>query len=205
MGKLAKAALAASLVSNAAYTLVDLSGLDPEDRKAIENDAANGGRTYGVRVVEEAVFGGARSPLYGVYKDGPDAERWAAAKKEYGLGSTEVEDASVLPGGLGVDPRREAALREAAAQRAAAEADAIRAGEEAAIREITGESGDDTHAGHSTADARARMEPTANIVDTTLSQDASNEAANAGPADEADKDGNTQEQPRSTRRSRTPR
>lgn len=203
MGKLAQSALAAAVVSNAAYTLVDLSGLDPEDRKAIEDDAANGAGLFGIRVVEEVVYGGARAPLYGYYKDGPEGERWAKAKKEYGIGADDAEDAEVRgnAGGIGTDARREAALRQAAAQRAEAEAAALRAGEDAAVREVTGET--DGEAAQRAVDSRARMEPTSNIVDATLAPNATNEAANAGPSENTDKDGNTK--PASKSKSKTPR
>lgn len=127
------------LLSAAAYTLVDLNDLEDELRLDIIEDASMGGGRYGIRVVEEAVNGAARAPIYGYYNDGPDAERWAAAKEELGLGSTEIDDAAVVPIGDVVDPQREAALREAAAQAVEAEADRIRAGEEADLAEILGE------------------------------------------------------------------
>lgn len=184
MGKLAQAAKAGNVLSAAAYNLVDFSGLDDEDRKAIEEDALNGGRVYGVRVVEESVNGGARAPLFGVYKDGPDAERWEKSKKEYGLASTEADDAEVRAGAsfLVGDPRREAALREAAAQQAEAEAAAIRAGEEEAVRAITKEDGETPQPA---VDRRAASEPTANIVDTTLARNAENEASTAEEQEES--------------------
>jgi hypothetical protein len=154
--------------SAAAYSLVDLSDLDPELRDDIILDASEGGGLYGIRVVEESVNGAARAPIYGVYKDGPDAERWEKAKKTLGISGETVDDSEVYAGaGVVVDPRREAALREAAAQRAAATADAIRAGEDVELEAI---------AGAAPAGSRAALDHTANIVDTTLAADATNEA-----------------------------
>lgn len=161
-----------------AYTLLDISELDEELRKDIIEDARAGGGLYGVRVVEESIFGGASAPIYGVYKDGPDADRWAKAKKELGISGSEIADGDVVAGAGAVeitDPRREAALREQAAQRVEAEAARIRAGEDAEVARITGEEVDNT-AG---VDAQSRMEPRANTTDPTLDPNAENEAANA--------------------------
>jgi hypothetical protein len=166
--------------SAAAYSLVDLSDLDPELRDDIILDASEGGGLYGIRVVEESVNGAARAPIYGVYKDGPDAERWANAKKKLGISGEDVDDAEVYAtAGVVVDPRREAALREAAAQRAAATADAIRAGEDADVNAITGAAPAGTPA--------PRWDHTANIVDTTLAADATNEAHDPEAAAAAEK------------------
>jgi hypothetical protein len=142
-----------------AYTLVDLTELDPELRKDIILDASEGGGIYGVRVVEESVNGAARAPIYGVYNDGPDADRWTSAKDKLGISGEQVDDSTVYAGaGVEVtDPRREAALREAAAQAANADADAIRAGERDAVAAITGD--DDTDA------AARRGRPTGNVPD----------------------------------------
>lgn len=165
--------------SKAAYTLVDLSDLHPETRKDIIRDAYEGAGLYGVRVVEESVNGGARAPIFGVYNDGEDAERWTAAKKELKLGSSEVDDDTVITGDVDVnDPRREAAIREAAAQAANAEADAIRAGEAEAIASIVGDdadAGDERQPPNRSAQRTGATDghPT-NIVDATLSEDAEN-------------------------------
>lgn len=141
------------VTSKAAYALVDLSELHEETRKDIIADALEGGGTYGIRVVEEAINGAARAPLFGVYLDGPDAEKWANAKKELGLGVVELKEGE-RPGDIveTLDPRRETALREAAAQAANAQADKIRAGEAEAIAAIVGEENEATKAG-SAADA----------------------------------------------------
>jgi len=166
--------------AGAAYTLVDLSDLHEETRKDIIEDAYAGGGVYGVRVVEESVNGAARAPLFGVYKMGQDASRWEDAKKELGLGSTEVGDDEVTPyvDVEVVDPRREAALREAAAQRAYAEGDRIRSGEAEAIRDIVGEDADEGRTAHTPNASAHRTGATdghpTNIVDTTLDEDAEN-------------------------------
>src|SRR6478736_4440190 len=64
--------------SKAAYTLVDLSELDPEVRREILEDAEGGGGVYGIRVVDE--------------------HKWEAAKEEFGITSTVVteEDEAAL-------------------------------------------------------------------------------------------------------------
>lgn len=177
--------------SKAAYTLVDLSALHEETRKDILADALEGGGTYGIRVVEESVNGGARAPIFGVYNEGPDADKWTEAKKELGLDGTEIPDGEVRPLDIEItDPRREAALREAAAQRAAGEADRIRAGETEALREIVGDDADEGRESPtpnmSANRSGATDGHTTNIVDSTLSQDAENEAGNAKSADEAE-------------------
>jgi hypothetical protein len=179
MGKLAKHANTTRR-STAAYTLLDLSDLDDDDRKAIIEDANAGGGAYGIRVVEHSVNGGATAPIYGVYKTGPDADRWAETKKKFNLGSTEVDDSTVIAG-VGVevdDPRREAALREAAAQTAEAEADRIRAGEAEAVRTITGNEDDDANRDRTVGRPTGGDHPQ-NIVDPELAPDAENEAATA--------------------------
>lgn len=168
--------------TRAAYTLVDLSDLDIDLQKDIIEDANAGGGEYGIRVVEEVVNGGARAPIYGYYKEGPDAERWAAAKTELGISGSEIADGDVAGAAVAVvDPRREAAIREAAAQNAEAEADRIRAGESEALRAITGDD-DEVDTGR----PRTRSGPSGatdghatNIVDSTLDPNATNEAADA--------------------------
>ena len=164
---------------SAAYTLVDLSDLHKETRDDIIADAREGGGVYGVRVVEESVNGGARAPIYGVYNNGPDAERWADAKKKLGLGSTEVDDSAVYAGASVevTDPRKEAALREAAAQKAEQDAEAIRSAENRGVRQITGEDEDDDEADTRPLTA-ARLDHPANIVDPDAI-DAENEVSNA--------------------------
>lgn len=164
--------------SKAAYTLVDLSDLDEELRKDIILDASEGGGIYGVRVVEEAVNGGARAPIYGVYNDGPDAERWAAAKDKLGLSGEQVDDSEIYQGaGVEVtDPRREAALRQAAAEQATGEAERLRSAERTEVAAITGDDDDDAAARRTPA-----LDHPANIVDPDAI-DADNEASNI-PAD----------------------
>jgi hypothetical protein len=169
--------------SKAAYTLVDLSSLDDDDlRKDIIEDASAGGGRYGIQVVEESVNGGARAPIFGVYNDGPYADRWAKAKEDLGIGSTEVDDAEAYAAaGVEVtDPRRAAAMREAAAQRAEAEADRIRSGEADAVRDVTGDEDDDlaTRRDRNLSGTTGGDHPQ-NIVDPGLARDAENEAANA--------------------------
>lgn len=156
--------------SAAAYTLVDLNSLeDDELRKDIIDDATTGGGSrYGIRVVEESVNGGARAPIFGVYKEGPDADRWNEAKKELGLSSSEVDDGDIAPVTIEItDARREAAVRAQAEAAARNKAAREREAEDQEVAAITGET--DTDA------ARARAEPTANIVDETLDPDATNE------------------------------
>jgi hypothetical protein len=168
--------------SAAAYTLIDISGLPKELQDEIVQDAAAGGADYGVRVVEESVNGAARAPLYGVYK-GEDEERWTEAKKELGISASKVDDADVsAASGPDADPRREAALREAAAQRAAAEADRIRASEDAEVVAVTGTD-----------------HPT-NIVDTGLSEDAENRVEDA-----ENQEGGHADRPAKASKSKTPR
>jgi hypothetical protein len=160
--------------SRAAYKLVDLSDLHPETRKDIIQDAGEGGGVYGIRVVEESINGGARAPIYGYYIDGPDAERWADAKKQLGLDADEVDDSTVYGQSIEVDdPEREALLREQAEEQANAEAAAHDAAEEAEISAITGDGEDEVP---------ARVPPlshSANRVDETLAADATNEAGDA--------------------------
>jgi hypothetical protein len=157
-----------------AYTLIDISGLPKDVQRDIIDDANAGGGEYGVRVVEEMVNGGARAPIYGVYK-GEEAERWAAAKKDLGISAEEIDDKEVQGAASfdDSDPRRQAALREAAAQRAAAEADRIRASENREVEAITGSDG--ATDGHAT-----------NIVDTTLDSEATNEVSDLDDEDEAE-------------------
>lgn len=167
--------------SAAAYSLLDLSELDEDLRKDIIEDAHAGGGVYGIRVVEESVNGPARAPIYGVYKEGPDADRWSDAKKELGISGSEIDDSEVYAGvgsRLVPDERREALLREQAAQRAEAEADAIRSGERAAVEEIAGEGSADLRI-PAPAPSIARMDHPINQVDPTLDPNATNEAANA--------------------------
>lgn len=176
--------LSRNISTAAAYTLVDLGSLeDDELRKDIIEDANAGGGNYGIRVVEEVVNGGARAPLYGYYRDGPDADKWNAAKKELGLSATDVDDSTVAAGagGLPVDPRREAALREQAAQTAEAEADRIRAGEDAEVLAVTGET-DSASTVRGGADSATDSHPT-NIVDSTLDPDATNRVEDADAAE----------------------
>lgn len=164
--------------SKAAYTLVDLSDLDDELRKDIILDASEGGGIYGVRVVEEAVNGGARAPIYGVYNDGPDADRWAKAKDKLGISGEQVDDSEVYTGaGVEVfDPRKEAALRQAAAEKALGDAEALRSAERDEVAAITGDTDEDA-----TARRVPNLDHTANIVDPGAI-DAENEASNI-PAD----------------------
>jgi hypothetical protein len=149
--------------SKAAYTLVDLSGLDDELRKDIILDATEGGGIYGIRVVEESVNGGARAPIYGVYNEGPDADRWADAKEKLGISGEEVDDSEVYSGaGLEVtDPRKAAALREGARLKAAEEAENLRTAEDSEVAEITGD--EDGVARQSSQPTP--LDHTANIVD----------------------------------------
>lgn len=170
--------------STAAYTLVDLSDLHPDLRKDIIEDAHEGGGTYGIRVVEESVNGPARAPIYGYYNDGPDAERWANAKKEVGIEGAEIPDDEVYnaSGASGIevtDPAREAALRQQAEERAAAEAAAARSAEDAEVSAITGDTdGEDN--GNADRSVRVPLQSHhANIVDETLAADATNEAGDA--------------------------
>ena len=119
--------------SAAAYKLVDLSSLHKTTRKDILEDALAGGGLYGIRVVEEHVNGAARAPVYGVYNDGPDADKWATAKQELDIDGAAVEIH---------DPKREGALRGAAQGKAAAEATRVRKKEAEAVGAIVGD-GDD--------------------------------------------------------------
>lgn len=159
----------------AAYTLVDISELPDEIRDDIIEDANAGGGQYGIRVVEESVNGGARAPIYGYYRDGEDAERWTKAKKKFNLSAAEVDDGDVVGAGVDItDPRREAAIREGAAQRAEQQADRIRAGEDAEVEAITGDKLGVRAGADSATDGHAQ-----NIVDTTLDPNSTNEAADA--------------------------
>lgn len=151
--------------SKAAYTLVDLSDLDEDLRKDIMRDAVEGGGIYGIRVVEESVNGGARAPIYGVYNDGPDADRWNTAKQKLDIEGDEVDDSSVYSGaGVEVtDPRKEAALREGAAIKAEQEARRLRAAEVDEVTAITGDTDEETAARRSSAPPP--LDHPANIVD----------------------------------------
>lgn len=122
----------------AAYTLVDLSDVEPDVRKKLIEDANAGGGTYGLRVVEEVINGSARVPIYGYYRDGPDEELWSSAKKDLGLSADDVDDDDVVPAQLEPDAAKEAALREEAARQATDLAERIRAKDDAAVEEIVG-------------------------------------------------------------------
>lgn len=178
----------AALLSAAAYTLVDLTSLDRETQREIVEDANLGGGRFGIRVVEESVNGGARAPIYGYYKGGEDEERWNEAKEELGLTASDVDDDEArAASGVEVlsDPRREAALREAAAQRAAGEADRIRAGEASAVASITGDDADE----HTDINliSSATDHHRSNIVDDTLAEGATNvDGGNNEDADQTD-------------------
>jgi len=150
--------------SKAAYSLVDLSDLPRDIRDELIADAGAGGGNYGLRVVEEVHNGPAIAPIYGYYH--VDEERWTQAKKDLGIGSTDVDDATVAAG-TATDPRTEAMLREAAKEQASAAADSINALEEEEVRKIVEGEGDIAVP----ANAQARAEPNVNIVDTTLNAD----------------------------------
>lgn len=166
---------------SAAYTLIDLSDLPDDVRQDIIEDATGGGgNEYGVRVVEEAVNGPARQALFGVYK-GDDADKWAAAKEELGISGSEVDDAEVT-GIDTLDPRREAALRQAAIERAGAEAERIRTAEEADIAEIVGDEGEER-----ASSVAPQLSHTANIVDDRLDREATNVVRRDGTTAEGNK------------------
>lgn len=172
--------------SKAAYRLVDLSDLDDDLRKDIILDANEGGGIYGIRVVEESVNGGARAPIYGVYNEGPDADRWGKAKEKLGISGEEVDDSEVYSGaGVEVtDARKEAALREAAAQKAEQDANALRSAEAADVRSITGDDDEDATARRDTH--VPELDHPSNIVDPGA-VGAENEASKAPSAEEAPK------------------
>jgi hypothetical protein len=175
--------------SKMAYTLVDLSDLEDDLRKDIIQDAREGGGTYGIRVVEESVNGGARAPIYGVYNDGPDADRWTDAKKTLGIDSEEADDATVYAGaGVEVtDPRKVAALRGAAAENAARDAESLRTAENADVAAITG---DEDGEGERQSSRPTDLDHPANIVDPGVI-DAENEASLAENQASADEEAST--------------
>jgi len=167
--------------AKAAYTLVDLSDLDDELRKDIILDANEGGGIYGIRVVEESVNGGARAPIYGVYNEGPDADRWADAKKKLGITGEDIDDSEVYSGaGLEVtDARKEAAIRQAAREKALTDAENLRSSESRAVSEITGDTDEDAVARRGPAAERVpELDHRANIVDPEAI-DAENEVSKA--------------------------
>ena len=116
--------------SKAAYFVVDANKLHKEMRE----DALMGGSQFGVRVVEEAVNGIARQPVFGVYynvlaKDGKtklsnDEDKFVEACAEFGI---ELPTAD------------EDAVRQEAEAAAAADAEAVRRQEEEAVRAVTGD------------------------------------------------------------------
>ena len=177
--------------SKAAYTLVDLSDLEDDLRKDIILDANEGGGTYGIRVVEESVNGGARAPIYGVYNEGPDAERWTEAKDKLGISGEEVDDGDVYAGaGIEVtDDRKAAALREGAALKAAQDAEALRSAENRDVAAITGDEDGDIAA----RKAPAPLDHTANIVDPGAIG-AENEVSKA--SNQADEEASTTTKPK---------
>lgn len=69
-------------ISKAAYFLIDIHRLPPEARREVIEDAAAGGGTYGVQVVEIAHNGPATQAIYGVYYDTAGTNRWRAGKTE---------------------------------------------------------------------------------------------------------------------------
>lgn len=167
----------------AAYTLVDLSDLDPKVQKQLLEDANAGGGQYGLRVVEEVINGGARAPIYGYYHSGPDAELWDTAKKDLGITASDVDDGEVLPQQPdATDPQRAALLREQARLSANNEAERLRASAARNVADVTGEDVADVLGGDG-----AGVNPThmSNIMDDTLSPDATNRAEEAGSAEEA--------------------
>lgn len=166
----------------AAYTLVDLSDLPADVRQEIMEDALAGGGEYGLRVVEEVHNGAARAQIFGYYRDvkkadgtfftrkndaggeveiGNDETKWNAAKAEFGITSSDEDDAAVSAE-AGNDPRTEAALRQAAEQKAAAEADAVRTAEEAAVTAVL--EGENIGV---PANSPNRQQPNNNIADST--------------------------------------
>lgn len=112
-------------VSKAAYTLVDLSDLEPEVRAEIIEDAYAGGGEFGIKVVEETVSGSVRTPIFGFYDF--EAHLWDEAKEAFGIKSNGASD------------EEEARIRAGAAQATEAEADTVREAEEAEIRRIAGD------------------------------------------------------------------
>lgn len=124
-----------ALRAKAAYTLVDVSGLPDDVRKAIVEDANIGGSEYGVRVVEEHINGPARVPVYGVYDF--DAEKWGAAKEELSIAAEEVDDAAV--DAAPVNETDEGALRLRAQEQANALADEARTADAERLKQITGD------------------------------------------------------------------
>lgn len=117
----------------AAYRFVDLKALEPLVRAEVTEDAQAGGGNYGLKVVEEAVDGPSRVPIYGVYF-GDDEEKWREAQRRL-----QVRDGSLVD----IDEEAEDALRAEASAGADAEAAAIRRKEEAAVTAVTGGDEDD--------------------------------------------------------------
>jgi hypothetical protein len=145
--------------SRQAYTLVDINSIDDDElRKDIILDASEGGGIYGLRVVEEAVNGPIRAPIYGYYNGTEFEDRWNSAKDKLGLSGEEVDDAEVRGGPDVTDPRREAALREQAEESADVAAQRQRAAEDADVAQVTG------------------GETKSNITDPTLDPAATNRA-----------------------------
>lgn len=112
-------------VSKAAYVVVDLTGLEPEVRQEIMEDAFAGGGEYGIRVVEETVNGSVRVPIFGVYDY--EAQKWEEAKAEFNITAADASDED------------EARIRAGAQAQTDAAAEAERKREEDELRAITKE------------------------------------------------------------------
>lgn len=110
-----------------AYFLVDIAKIPENIRAEVIEDAAFGGKDYGVQVVEIVHNGTAQSPIYGVYYDvepahdgshqGRDDEtRWNEFKAENGM-DDDVDEEAVRESAAAVAD--EAAERQKAADDAA--------------------------------------------------------------------------------------
>lgn len=116
--------------SMAAYVIVNIAAFSEAAQAELIDDAAAGGKTYGLRVVEEYINGPARQPVYGVYKD--DEELWNETKAQLGI----EEEA------LDAEEPDEDALREAAQQQADADAARVDAAHKASVDKVVNGEGD---------------------------------------------------------------
>lgn len=125
-------------VSKAAYSLVDLGSLNSQFRREVVEDAEAGGGEFGVRVVEEAHNGPARSPIYGYYHDvlaadgvtvlSNDETKWNEAKAKFDVEEVDEDDDDV-----------EERLRRSAAEGADETAEKVRLAEDARVAAVTKE------------------------------------------------------------------
>lgn len=129
--------------SSAAYSIINLAAFAESVHEELVEDAAAGGKIYGVRVVEEYINGPVRQVVYGVYH--VDQELWEEAKAQLGIEEEALE----------AEEPDEEALRKEAEAKAADDADRLEKARTAQIEKVVGAKGDTADAAD-TAIARSK-------------------------------------------------